>query len=56
MQEVIAGKQYWRGTHMVVVSNAGYTKSAMELASTTGVLLISDTELSVMHDKLKDFH
>ena len=30
VQEIIAGTQFYGGTHSVVVSNAGFTKSALE--------------------------
>ena len=45
VQEVIAGKAFYNGTHAVVVSNAGFTKSAKSLAESADVILISDTEL-----------
>ena len=45
VQEVIAGKAFYNGTHAVVVSNAGFTKAAKNLAESADVLLISDTDL-----------
>ena len=45
VQEVIAGKAFYNGTHTVVVSNAGFTKAAKNLAESADVLLISDTDL-----------
>ena len=45
VQEVIAGKAFYNGTHAVVVSNAGFTKAAKSLAESANVILISDTEL-----------
>ena len=45
VQEVIAGKAFYNGTHAVVVSNAGFTKAAKNLAEPADVLLISDTDL-----------
>ena len=54
VQEIIAGTQFYGGTHAVVVSNAGFTKSARELADSTGVLLISDIELKVLEDFVRD--
>ena len=45
VQEVIAGKAFYNGTHAVVVSNAGFTKAAKSLAESADVILISDTEL-----------
>ncbi len=50
VQEIIAGQQFYGGTHAVVVSNAGFTKSAQTLASKTGVILISDEELENLED------
>ena len=44
VQEVIAGKAFYNGTHAVVVSNAGFTKAAKNLAESADVLLISDTD------------
>ena len=43
--EVIDGKAFYDGTHAVVVSNAGFTKAAKNLAESADVLLISDTDL-----------
>ena len=45
VQEVLAGKVFYGGTHAVVVSNAGFTKAAKSLAESADVILISDTEL-----------
>ena len=53
VQEVTAGKLYWHGTHAVVVTNAGFTKSAQDLARSTGVLLMSHEELQDLEKKLK---
>ena len=52
VQEVYAGKDHYGGTHSVLVSNAGFTKSAKELAKSLGVILISDIEL----DKLENYY
>ena len=46
VQEVSAGKKYWNGTHAILVSQSGYTKSAYKLAAANNVLLISALELS----------
>jgi hypothetical protein len=46
VQEAIAGMGFYRGTHAAVVTNAGFTKSAKELAASAGVILLSDFELS----------
>ena len=53
VQEIIAGKQFYGGTHAVVVSNAGFTKSAETLAKKTGVILISDIELGNLEDYIE---
>ena len=45
VQEVTAGKKYWNGTHAILVSQSGYTKSAYKLAAANNVLLISTIEL-----------
>jgi restriction system protein len=52
VQEVTAGKLHWHGTHAVVVSNAGFTKSAQALARSTGVLLMSHEELADLENRL----
>ena len=45
VQEVSAGKLYWRGTHAVLVSKSGFTKSAQKLAKANKVKLIKENEL-----------
>ena len=52
VQEITAGKLHWHGTHAVVVSNAGFTKSAQALARSTGVLLMSHEELADLENRL----
>ena len=44
VQEVAAGKVHYNGKHAFVVSNAGFTKKAHELAASNGVLLVSTEE------------
>lgn len=51
VQEVIAAKGYYRAHHSAVVTNAGYTRSAKQLAKTTGVMLLHHSDL----DRLDDF-
>lgn len=53
VQEVTAGKLHWHGTHAVVISNAGFTKSAQALARSTGVLLMSHEELADLENRLE---
>ena len=45
VQQVVAGKIHYKGTLGAVVTNAGFTSSAQELAKSTGVLLLSTEEL-----------
>ena len=45
VQEIYAGKQYWNGTHAMLVSTSGYTNSATKLAIANNVYLISEVEL-----------
>tara|TARA_Y100001968_G_scaffold261012_1_gene248765 strand:+ start:435 stop:1733 length:1299 start_codon:yes stop_codon:yes gene_type:complete len=45
VQEITAGKIHYRGTHAVVVSKSGFTKSARQLADSTNVVLINEFEL-----------
>ena len=50
VQEIIAGTLFYEGTHSVVVSSAGFTKSAMKLAKKAGVILLSDEDLEDLED------
>ena len=45
VQEIFTGKQYYDGSHGVLVSNAGFTKSAKSLALKTEIILLSDINL-----------
>ena len=45
VQEVYAGKKYWSGTHAVLISSSGFTKSAQKLALSSNVILISEVEI-----------
>lgn len=45
VQEISAGKLYWKGTHAVLVSKSGFTKSAQKLARANEVKLINGSEL-----------
>ena len=45
VQEISAGKLYWEGTHAVLVSKSGFTKSAQKLAKANNVKLINSYEL-----------
>ena len=45
VQEILAGQQFEKADIAAVVAPKGYTKSARELASSTGVLLLSHSDL-----------
>jgi len=45
VQEVYAGKKYWLGTHAVLISRSGFTKSAQKLALSSNVILINEYEI-----------
>ena len=52
VQEIYAGKQHEMANFAAVVTNSTYTKSAKELASTCGVLLLHVNDLSDINGKL----
>ena len=45
VQEISAGKLFWKGTHAILVSKSGFTKSAQELAKSNNVILINEYQL-----------
>ena len=45
VQDICAGKLYWKGTRAVLVSKSGFTKSAQKLARANEVKLINGSEL-----------
>ena len=45
VQEVFAGKKYWSGTHAILISRSGFTKSAQKLAMSSNVILINEFEI-----------
>ena len=45
VQEVYSGKKYWLGTHAILISRSGYTKSAQKLALSSKVILINESEI-----------
>ena len=45
VQEIYAGKEYWSGTHAVLISRSGFTKSAQQLANSNNVILINEFEI-----------
>lgn len=52
VQEAVAAKLHEEANVAAVVSNAGFTPSARQLAKTTGTLLMHHTELETLHQKL----
>ncbi len=45
VQEISAGKSFWKGTHAIIVSKSGFTKSAHQLAKSNKVELINEYQL-----------
>ncbi|MBO8219249.1 restriction endonuclease [Prochlorococcus marinus] len=45
VQEISAGKLFWKGTHAIIVSKSGFTKSAHQLAKSNKVKLINEYQL-----------
>ncbi len=45
VQEISAGKLFWKGTHAIIVSKSGFTKSAHQLAKSNKVKLINAYQL-----------
>ena len=45
VQEISAGKLFWKGTHAIIVSKSGFTKSAHQLAKSNKVELINEFQL-----------
>ena len=45
VQEAVSAKLHFRATHAAVVTNAGFTRSAKQLANTKQVLLLSHVQL-----------
>ncbi len=52
VQEIIAGKQFSKAKFGAVVSNAEYTKSAKQLAESTGIFLLHHDELLRFTERL----
>lgn len=50
VQQVLAGKRFHSGTHAAVVTNAGFTTSARELAAASEMLLLSTEQLAGLFD------
>lgn len=54
VQEALAGSKYYGASHAAVLTNAGYTKSATELANSSGVLLLSQYDIPALQEKLDE--
>ena len=52
VQQISAGKLYWKGTHAVLVSKSSFTKSAQKLARANNVILMNDFELKDLENIL----
>ena len=52
VQEISAGKLYWKGTHAILVSKSGFTKSAYKLSKANKVKLINESELADLENLL----
>lgn len=50
VQEIISGKQFYNANYGVVVTNSTFTKSAKQLAASTQILLIHDSELITFYE------
>ena len=54
VQEISAGKTYWKGTHAILISKSGFTNSAFKLAEANNIILISYDKLNSIEDFLFD--
>lgn len=52
IQEAFAGMKHFGLDHAAVITNSSYTKSAKELANSTGVMLLGPDDISTLRDKL----
>lgn len=55
VQEIIAGRDFYKADFAAVVSNSTYTISARQLAQNCNVLLLNVDELYTLHEMLKIF-
>ena len=53
VQEVVAGAQFYQLNTAVVVSNASFTASALQLASSSGVILAHHSELAGLEEMIR---
>jgi restriction system protein len=54
VQEALAAQRYYATTHAAVISNAAFTKSAVQLARSADVLLIHISDLDTLDRLLED--
>ncbi len=54
VQEISAGKTYWKGTHAILISKSGFTNSAFKLAEANDIILISYDKLNRIEEFLFD--
>ena len=52
VQEISAGKLFWKGTHAILVSKSGFTKSAHQLAKSNKVRLFNEYQLKDLKNLL----
>ena len=53
VQEIIAGRDFYKADYAAVVSNSTYTISARQLAQNCNVLLLNIDELKILSEKIK---
>lgn len=51
VQEAIAARSHFKASHACVVSNASFTRSAQDLADSTGVFLVHHNELDIIESR-----
>ena len=56
VQEALAAQRYYATDHAAVVSNAAFTKSAIQLARSANVLLLHASDLDKLDDLVGDTH
>jgi restriction system protein len=56
VQEALAAQRYYATDHAVVISNAAFTKSAIQLASSADVLLLHPSDLDALDDLADGTH
>lgn len=56
VQEAFAARTHYKATVAGVVTNAAYTRSAQELAQSTGVLLLHHSDLALLDARIETAH